>query len=90
MELTPPLQTPEAPLPLQPPPEGLHPANYPTLGQFLKKHSPGEGARQPGQDFTPWDIPPYPPGQGGARGSRDMERLGVNWDEEEGEGIFFI
>lgn len=54
MELTPPLQPPEAPLPLQPPPEGLHPANYPTLGQFLKKHSPGEGARQPGQDFTPW------------------------------------
>lgn len=72
MELTPPLQPPEAPLPLQPPPEGLHPANYPTLGQFWKKHSPGEGARQPGQDFTPWDIPPYPPGQGGARGSRDQ------------------
>lgn len=89
MELTPPLQPPEAPLPPQPPPEGLHPANYPTLGQFLKKHSPGEGARQPGR-ILPHGIFPYPLGQGGARGSRDMERLGVNWDEEEGEGIFFI
>lgn len=75
MELTPPLQPPEAPLPPQPPPEGLHPANYPTLGQFWKKHSPGEGARQPGQDFTPWDIP-LPPGAGRSKGQQRHGKAG--------------